>query len=184
MEDRPVGEPVVAADPHRVQDVFLTAADLLDPAARSAFLDRACGGDDDFRNRVEALLKAHGQPDSLLDVPVHPPVEVETRTAEPTPGEASESAATRSYGSAGGRDPDDDLAVLTPSDRPGSLGRIGHYEVLEVLGRGGFGTVFRAFDDKLQRVVAVKVLAPQLATTSPARKRFLREARATAAIKH
>jgi len=56
--------------------------------------------------------------------------------------------------------------------------------VLEVLGRGGFGIVFRAFDDVLQRVVAVKVLAPQMAATSPARKRFLREARSSAAIRH
>ena len=70
---------------------------------------------------------------------------------------------------------------LEPSTRPDSLGRLGHYEVLEVLGRGGFGIVFRAFDDVLQRVVAVKVLAPQLAATSPARKRFLREARSSAA---
>jgi uncharacterized protein (TIGR03067 family) len=173
----------VPATPSRVQDVFLAAADLLDAAARAAFLDRACGGDADLRARVEALLKAHGQPDSLLDVPIHPPGGAETRTAEPTPGEPADGTATRTYGS-GERTSDDDLAVLTPSDRPGSLGRIGHYEVLEVLGRGGFGTVYRAFDDKLQRVVAVKVLAPQLATTSPARKRFLREARATAAIQH
>src|SRR4029077_11179695 len=73
---------------------------------------------------------------------------------------------------------------LAPPRRPDSLGRIGHYEVLEVLGRGGFGIVFRAFDDALQRVVAVKVLAPQMAATSPARKRFLREARASAQVRH
>src|SRR5207249_7505740 len=70
------------------------------------------------------------------------------------------------------------------SSRPDSLGRIGHYEVLEVLGKGGFGIVFRAFDETLQRVVAVKVLAPQLAATSPARKRFLREARSSAKVRH
>ena len=53
-----------------------------------------------------------------------------------------------------------------------------------MLGRGGFGIVFRAFDDVLHRVVAVKVLAPQMAATSPARKRFLREARSTAQVRH
>ena len=84
------------------------------------------------------------------------------------------------------RDPgeSDGLQFLAPSTRPDSLGRLGHYEVLQVLGRGGFGIVFRAFDDMLQRVVAVKVMAPQMAATSPARKRFLREARSSAAVRH
>src|SRR5207342_3069729 len=54
----------------------------------------------------------------------------------------------------------------------------------EVLGRGGSGIVFRAFDEALQRVVAIKVLDPQLATTSPPRKRFLREARSSAKVRH
>ena len=56
--------------------------------------------------------------------------------------------------------------------------------MLEVLGKGGFGIVFRAFDETLQRVVAVKVMAPQIATLSPARKRFLREARSSAKVRH
>lgn len=76
------------------------------------------------------------------------------------------------------------LTFLEPSPRPGALGRIGHYDVLEILGRGGFGIVLRAFDDSLQRVVALKVLSPELSVTSPARKRFLREARAAAAVRH
>jgi hypothetical protein len=76
------------------------------------------------------------------------------------------------------------LTFLAPPGRPDSLGRIGHYEVLEVLGRGGFGIVLRAFDEVLHRMVAVKVLAPQMAATSPARKRFLREAQSYAAVRH
>ena len=56
--------------------------------------------------------------------------------------------------------------------------------MLQVLGRGGFGIVFRAFDEVLQRVVALKVLAPTIAATSPARKRFLREARSSAQVRH
>jgi serine/threonine protein kinase len=51
---------------------------------------------------------------------------------------------------------------LQPSTKRGSLGRLGHYEVLEVLGRGGSGIVMRAFDEKLHRVVAIKVMAPEL----------------------
>ncbi len=77
-----------------------------------------------------------------------------------------------------------DLDFLEPAGRPDALGRLGHYDVLEVLGRGAFGIVFRAFDDVLHRVVAIKVLAPQLAVTSPARKRFFREARAAAQVRH
>src|SRR5262249_20145526 len=64
---------------------------------------------------------------------------------------------------------DDDLTLefLDRSDKPNSLGRLGHYEVLEVIGRGGMGIVLRAFDEKLHRVVAIKVMAPRLAATSP-----------------
>src|SRR5262249_31394457 len=76
------------------------------------------------------------------------------------------------------------LDFLAASQRPGSLGRLGHYEVLEVVGRGGMGVVLRAFDDKLHRVVAIKALAPALASRGPARQRFVREARAAAAVTH
>jgi serine/threonine protein kinase len=79
---------------------------------------------------------------------------------------------------------DCDLDFLQTATQENSLGRLGHYEVFEILGRGGFGIVFRAFDEVLHRVVALKVLAPQLAATSPARKRFLREARAAAQVQH
>ena len=59
------------------------------------------------------------------------------------------------------------LEFLEPSSEPGSLGRLGHHEVLEVLGRGGFGIVVRAFDESLHRMVAIKVLDPRLASSSP-----------------
>ncbi len=63
-------------------------------------------------------------------------------------------------------------------------GRIGPYEVIERVGRGGMGEVFRAVDPALERVVAVKILAPALAGNPEARRRFLREARAAAAVCH
>jgi len=43
-----------------------------------------------------------------------------------------------------------------------ALGAPCHYEIQEVIGKGGFGTVLRAFDEKLHRVVAIKVLAPEV----------------------
>ncbi len=76
------------------------------------------------------------------------------------------------------------LDFLEPSDQPGSIGRLGVYEVSEVVGRGGMGVVLKAFDPSLHRVVAVKVLAPYLAHNPQARKRFIREAQAIAAVCH
>jgi formylglycine-generating enzyme required for sulfatase activity len=55
---------------------------------------------------------------------------------------------------------------------------------MEVIGRGGMGVVLKAFDAALHRVVAIKVMAPELATSATARKRFEREARAAAAVSH
>jgi serine/threonine-protein kinase len=76
------------------------------------------------------------------------------------------------------------LPFLLPPAQPGHLGRLGAYEVIEVIGQGGMGVVLKARDPALQRLVAIKVLAPQLATSAPARLRFQREGRATAAVHH
>ncbi|TWU06303.1 serine/threonine-protein kinase [Stieleria varia] len=73
---------------------------------------------------------------------------------------------------------------LSPSDRQDSLGRFGRYEIMEVLGRGGMGIVMRGFDPELNRYSAVKVLAPELASSAAARKRFSREAKSAAAVVH
>jgi len=72
--------------------------------------------------------------------------------------------------------------LLGPTDDPSKLGRIGNYEVIGLLGRGGMGVVFKAFDGALNRYVAIKMLAPHLATSGAARKRFAREAQAAAAV--
>jgi serine/threonine-protein kinase len=76
------------------------------------------------------------------------------------------------------------LDFLAPSDDPRAVGRLGTYEVVEVIGRGGFGVVLKAIDPSLNRTVAIKVLSPALATSGTARRRFDREARAAAAIPH
>jgi serine/threonine-protein kinase len=76
------------------------------------------------------------------------------------------------------------LDFLAPSDWPDSLGRLGCYEVKGVLGRGGMGIVLKAFDPGLSRNVAIKVLSASLASCGAARRRFLREARAAAAVVH
>jgi serine/threonine protein kinase len=73
---------------------------------------------------------------------------------------------------------------LAPPQKPDEIGRLGPYRVLAVLGQGGMGVVFRAEDPDLGRPVALKALLPALASTSSARQRFFREARAAAALKH
>jgi serine/threonine protein kinase len=73
---------------------------------------------------------------------------------------------------------------LDPAAWPGSIGRVAHYEVLEVVGRGAMGVVVRAYDSQLCRTVALKLMSPQLMLSSQARERFFREARAAAGINH
>jgi eukaryotic-like serine/threonine-protein kinase len=126
-------------------------------------------------------LLAHTRAANFLERPpvaAHDPDQGATQA--PGPGVA----AAQTTGGANGASEDEALTFLAPPTRPDSLGRLGHYEVLQVLGRGGFGIVFQAFDEMLQRVVALKVMSPQLAATSPARKRFLREARSSAQVRH
>jgi serine/threonine protein kinase/phage FluMu protein Com len=75
-------------------------------------------------------------------------------------------------------------AFLAPSQATDELGRLGSYRVLNVLGAGGMGVVFRAEDAQLQRLVALKAMLPALAANESARQRFLREARLAASLKH
>jgi serine/threonine protein kinase/formylglycine-generating enzyme required for sulfatase activity len=80
--------------------------------------------------------------------------------------------------------PLDISAFLRPAESPDELGRLGQYRVLQLLGQGGMGLVFRAEDLQLQRPVALKVMRPAVARHPIARERFLREARATAKVVH
>ncbi len=76
------------------------------------------------------------------------------------------------------------LNFLEPASDAAYLGRLSHFDVMRVLGRGGMGLVLEAFDSRLQRNVALKVLDPELAGDEIARKRFCREARTAASINH
>ena len=154
--------------------MFLRAIEIGEPGGtRAGILTERAPGDAALGARVEALLQAHSEVDTYLDSP-----------AVATHARDSESMVTE--GPSGDAVGDDEVSLdfLAPATRPDSLGRIGHYEVLQVLGQGAFGIVFRALDEVLNRVVAVKVLSPHMAATSPARKRFLREARAAAQVRH
>src|SRR5215470_8774085 len=62
--------------------------------------------------------------------------------------------------------------------------RLGPYEILQPLGAGGMGEVYRARDSRLKRDVAVKVLSESLSSDADRRKRFEQEARSASALNH
>src|SRR6516165_6768678 len=98
------------ADPKQVKSIFLTALEKATREERAAFLGAACGGDGDLRRRVEELLSVHEEPGGLPGIP------------------------DREIPPEGAEDPVD-LSFLVPSAKPGSLGRLGHYDVLAVVGQ-------------------------------------------------
>ncbi len=77
-----------------------------------------------------------------------------------------------------------DASLLNPSERADSMGRLEKYDVLAVLGQGTFGVVLKAFDEQLRRSVAIKILSREYSSSATARRRFIREARAAAAVSH
>jgi eukaryotic-like serine/threonine-protein kinase len=180
----------------QVEAIFFAALDMKTEAERSLYLDYACGDDAGLRGRVERLLAAHPKAAEFLARPAFErhgvePAEGTERVAGSKPGTGAGAAPSGNIEPletlADPRDEEDDdnaLAVLEPSKQAGSLGRLGHYEVVEVLGKGSFGTVVKGLDEKLRRFAAIKLMSPLLAATSPARKRFLREARSAAAVRH
>jgi WD40 repeat protein/tRNA A-37 threonylcarbamoyl transferase component Bud32 len=135
--------------------VFLAALEIEDPAARAAYLDEVCAGKPALRQRIEQLLQSDREAETFLDVPA----------LEQLAGD------------------DQALTFLAPPRDPDARGRLDHYEVLAVVGRGTTGLVLKARDLKLQRIVAIKVLAPRLAASHAARQRFVREAQAVAAVR-
>src|SRR5690349_21262489 len=156
--------------------IFADALRISNAAERNAFLHQACGDDAGLGRRVAELLRAFELAGNFLAVPAVEQVE----------GQASMPSGQTEVGgmAAPPGSPGPELGFLAPPQRPDSLGRLDHYEVLEVVGHGGMGLVLKAFDEKLHRIVAIKVLAPQLATSATARQRFVREAQAAAAVSH
>jgi Tol biopolymer transport system component len=146
---------------------LFTAALARDPADRAAFLE-AAAANPDVRREVESLLRAHdtfGPLDRLA-------AEMQPLREQALAGSAP------SAGAGTGPSP----AEKRPSLEPGR--RLGRYEIRSRLGAGGMGEVYRALDTRLQREVAVKVVAPRRKQRPGALERVEQEARAASALNH
>jgi len=125
------------------------------------------------------------QPETIADSSVP---DSDSNVAPSTPGEDDTSSLTEIYlpknKLEGVNDDSFDPEILADSSKADSLGKLGKYEVVELIGQGGMGVVLKGRDDSLGRYVAIKVLSRQLATSPTARRRFMREGRAVAAISH
>jgi serine/threonine protein kinase/Flp pilus assembly protein TadD len=145
------------SDGERLRDLFGQALDL-PPGERASFLRDSCGDEPALHAKLVRLVGAH---QSLT---------------------ASEGIGRRSIDS----ELDGDEVMLTQSAPRLSPGfRFGaRYEVINFVGRGGMGEVYRARDTRLRRDVAIKVLRSELAGDPSRRQRFEREAQATALLGH
>ena len=68
--------------------------------------------------------------------------------------------------------------------KPRPVQSIAHYRIVEPIGAGGMGAVYKAYDNKLQRIVALKLLPPEYVSQQDRRRRFFQEARAASALNH
>ncbi|MBI1325822.1 protein kinase [bacterium] len=154
--------------------IFEEALGKPTPEEREAYLDAACRGDASLRNQMARIIDAHLAVGNFLETPVFGADCVSDFAAGRNWPVPTENAA----GFKETLPPD----WIAPTARADSPGRIGSLEVLELVARGSMGIVWKGFDEKLHREVAIKLLPPEIAVDASARRRFVREARRAASV--
>jgi serine/threonine protein kinase len=139
---------------HEIEDLYHSASTVPDDQ-RDAFLQQACGEDRSLFREVDSLLRYGSSSQSVLDTPAI------TMVAKAIASDEYQTTAPFLEGKT-----------------------ISHYRILSTIGRSGMGTVFKAEDLKLHRLVALKLLPPFLAHDQQALQRFEREAQAASALNH